>query len=307
MADGRGEIRLVQCWDPASANVSLFLWQVDWAQVAEELDITNGHAARMRFSRFKQQIEGGSIGGGSGGVGGGRRPREALDRPKNGNKKMKKKRSAKKRAKLSGGESDDDSEERKPVMKKEGSGRVKREGSPAPGMDLSMGMDAKVKVEVKTEPDMDALASEGNQVVDMTMTDVPATSTLPFGFPVETIPAAAAAPNHIPVKFEYETPQAPSMEAEDQVQKSTARVQAQVQRPQRQSSPIIKLEPVDTDEIMILDTDEGNHNDEARRAALIQVEENIDPAILKSESEQQSSPVKIKEEPRVIESVELME
>jgi hypothetical protein len=31
---------------------------VDWNLVADGLDITNGHAARMRFSRFKQHMEG---------------------------------------------------------------------------------------------------------------------------------------------------------------------------------------------------------------------------------------------------------
>lgn len=32
--------------------------QIDWQTVADEVGITNGHAARMRFSRFKQQMEG---------------------------------------------------------------------------------------------------------------------------------------------------------------------------------------------------------------------------------------------------------
>ena len=32
--------------------------KIDWNDVAENLDITNGHAARMRYSRFKQQMEG---------------------------------------------------------------------------------------------------------------------------------------------------------------------------------------------------------------------------------------------------------
>ncbi|MCJ1462302.1 hypothetical protein MMC07_000902 [Pseudocyphellaria aurata] len=36
----------------------LDLKSVDWNEVAENLGITNGHAARMRFSRFKQQMEG---------------------------------------------------------------------------------------------------------------------------------------------------------------------------------------------------------------------------------------------------------
>ncbi|MCJ1374583.1 hypothetical protein MMC20_005815 [Loxospora ochrophaea] len=36
----------------------LDLKAIDWNAVAAQLDITNGHAARMRFSRFKQQMEG---------------------------------------------------------------------------------------------------------------------------------------------------------------------------------------------------------------------------------------------------------
>lgn len=32
--------------------------QIDWSLVATELEISNGHAARMRYSRFKQQMEG---------------------------------------------------------------------------------------------------------------------------------------------------------------------------------------------------------------------------------------------------------
>ncbi|SLM39654.1 hypothetical protein LPUS_10243 [Lasallia pustulata] len=36
----------------------LDLKSIDWNEVADQLDITNGHAARMRFSRFKQHMEG---------------------------------------------------------------------------------------------------------------------------------------------------------------------------------------------------------------------------------------------------------
>lgn len=36
----------------------LNLKSIDWTIVAASLDITNGHAARMRYSRFKQQMEG---------------------------------------------------------------------------------------------------------------------------------------------------------------------------------------------------------------------------------------------------------
>ncbi|PCG90718.1 Hypothetical protein PENO1_097610 [Penicillium occitanis (nom. inval.)] len=35
----------------------LDLRSIDWSLVATELDISNGHAARMRYSRFKQQME----------------------------------------------------------------------------------------------------------------------------------------------------------------------------------------------------------------------------------------------------------
>ncbi|KAI9800450.1 MAG: hypothetical protein M1833_003336 [Piccolia ochrophora] len=31
---------------------------IDWSEVAGQLNITNGHAARMRYSRFKQAMEG---------------------------------------------------------------------------------------------------------------------------------------------------------------------------------------------------------------------------------------------------------
>ncbi|KAI9763016.1 MAG: hypothetical protein M4579_000079 [Chaenotheca gracillima] len=36
----------------------LDLKSIDWSVVASQLEITNGHAARMRFSRFKQHMEG---------------------------------------------------------------------------------------------------------------------------------------------------------------------------------------------------------------------------------------------------------
>ncbi|EED21663.1 conserved hypothetical protein [Talaromyces stipitatus ATCC 10500] len=36
----------------------LDLKTIDWSLVATELEISNGHAARMRYSRFKQQMEG---------------------------------------------------------------------------------------------------------------------------------------------------------------------------------------------------------------------------------------------------------
>ncbi|KAL8824405.1 MAG: hypothetical protein Q9170_008167 [Blastenia crenularia] len=52
---------------PTDAAVAKFLYtimkqlvlkSIDWNAVATELQITNGHAARMRYSRFKQCMEG---------------------------------------------------------------------------------------------------------------------------------------------------------------------------------------------------------------------------------------------------------
>ncbi|EAS30782.1 uncharacterized protein CIMG_06261 [Coccidioides immitis RS] len=52
---------------PADGQTTKFLYtilkqldlkSVDWNLVASQLDISNGHAARMRFSRFRQHMEG---------------------------------------------------------------------------------------------------------------------------------------------------------------------------------------------------------------------------------------------------------
>lgn len=55
----------VICCSPAPAlpyhltkNHGADLRQIDWNAVASDMEITNGHAARMRFARFKNQIEG---------------------------------------------------------------------------------------------------------------------------------------------------------------------------------------------------------------------------------------------------------
>lgn len=41
-----------------SISTTRLTTQIDWNLVASQLEISNGHAARMRFSRFKQQMEG---------------------------------------------------------------------------------------------------------------------------------------------------------------------------------------------------------------------------------------------------------
>ncbi|KAK2805117.1 hypothetical protein FQN50_006362 [Emmonsiellopsis sp. PD_5] len=52
---------------PADGQTAKFLYtilkqldlkSIDWNLVASQLEITNGHAARMRFSRFRQHMEG---------------------------------------------------------------------------------------------------------------------------------------------------------------------------------------------------------------------------------------------------------
>lgn len=41
----------------AKEMLTFNLFQVDWNRVASDLEISNGHAARMRYSRFKSQME----------------------------------------------------------------------------------------------------------------------------------------------------------------------------------------------------------------------------------------------------------
>ena len=48
---------LFNSFPEATAYLPCYL-QVDWSRIATDLQISNGHAARMRFSRFKQQMEG---------------------------------------------------------------------------------------------------------------------------------------------------------------------------------------------------------------------------------------------------------
>jgi hypothetical protein len=90
--------------------------QIDWNLVASQLDITNGHAARMRFSRFKQHMEGvvpgtrrraGSVGGGG----------RAAKRCK-GEKSKK----GKKEKEAAGGEKEDDDSIAVPTVEEEGAG-----------------------------------------------------------------------------------------------------------------------------------------------------------------------------------------
>lgn len=54
---------IIKQLDLKSVSVSdfarlLLIVQIDWNLVASQLEISNGHAARMRYSRFKQQMEG---------------------------------------------------------------------------------------------------------------------------------------------------------------------------------------------------------------------------------------------------------
>ena len=52
------DLKSVRCSTQRGGGLCTNLSQIDWQLVADQLDITNGHAARMRYSRFKQQMEG---------------------------------------------------------------------------------------------------------------------------------------------------------------------------------------------------------------------------------------------------------
>ena len=52
------DLKSVSCSSVKRNGHHTHISQIDWQQVADQLDITNGHAARMRYSRFKQQMEG---------------------------------------------------------------------------------------------------------------------------------------------------------------------------------------------------------------------------------------------------------
>jgi hypothetical protein len=53
------DLKPVSILSTSLRTFSVLIWgQIDWSLVATELEISNGHAARMRYSRFKQQMEG---------------------------------------------------------------------------------------------------------------------------------------------------------------------------------------------------------------------------------------------------------
>ncbi|KAI9785469.1 MAG: hypothetical protein M1839_009210 [Geoglossum umbratile] len=93
----------------------LDLKSIDWNLVASQLDITNGHAARMRFSRFKQHMEGVVPGTRrrAGSVGGGRAAKRS---------KGEKSKKGKKEKEVAGGEKEDDDPSAAPTAEEEGAG-----------------------------------------------------------------------------------------------------------------------------------------------------------------------------------------
>jgi len=128
----------------------LDLKAIDWNLVAEGLDITNGHAARMRFSRFKQHMEGIPT-----------QPRNP--RPKKDGTKDTKNAKGKR---LKRGPDDDikgedmkgeDGEAEETRIKPEPGSRVK--GEPGVIKD-SKGIEQPPAVRVKREPDADEIASQ---------------------------------------------------------------------------------------------------------------------------------------------------
>jgi hypothetical protein len=128
----------------------LDLKAIDWNLVAEGLDITNGHAARMRFSRFKQHMEGIPT-----------QPRNPRPK-KDGTKDTK---NVKGKGLKRGPDGDikgedmkgEDGEAEEARIKSEPSSRVKGE----PGvMEDSKGIEQPPAVRVKREPDADEIASQ---------------------------------------------------------------------------------------------------------------------------------------------------
>lgn len=52
------DLKSVSVLRRGNASLLILFQQIDWNMVAASLEISNGHAARMRYSRFRQQMEG---------------------------------------------------------------------------------------------------------------------------------------------------------------------------------------------------------------------------------------------------------
>lgn len=52
------DLKSVSVLRRGNAGLLILFQQIDWNMVAASLEISNGHAARMRYSRFRQQMEG---------------------------------------------------------------------------------------------------------------------------------------------------------------------------------------------------------------------------------------------------------
>ena len=127
----------------------LDLKTIDWNLVADGLDITNGHAARMRFSRFKQHMEGIPS-----------QPR--IPRPKK--EGIKDTKNAKGKGLKRGSDDSVNQEGMKGEYVEAEETNVKPEpGSPVkaePGIKESSELEKRPAVRVKREPVMDSLASQ---------------------------------------------------------------------------------------------------------------------------------------------------
>ena len=129
----------------------LDLKAIDWNLVADSLDITNGHAARMRFSRFKQHMEGIPT-----------QPRAARPKKESGKEGKSGKDKGMKRSLEDGfkgeNEKGEDCGDENPKVKEESSISIKVE----PGLRDSRSDDGEPPpVKVKRESDLEGITSQG--------------------------------------------------------------------------------------------------------------------------------------------------
>ncbi|RJE19931.1 hypothetical protein PHISCL_07734 [Aspergillus sclerotialis] len=121
----------------------LDLKSVDWSRIATDLQISNGHAARMRFSRFKQQMEGTTA------VPRGPRQKKNVNKVEKANTKVVPR---------------DHSQSPKPMVKQENGVRVKQEPGIPAGQGHSMFGNHQPNMFVKQEPGMSV--GQGQSIFD---------------------------------------------------------------------------------------------------------------------------------------------
>lgn len=208
----------------------LDLKTVDWNEVASGLDITNGHAARMRFSRFKAQIEGLPTQSTKP-----RAPRPKKDAASTGNGKGKNKpgyESGKVDDPLKGEDVDDGDvkmeQESGSVLKTEGGVKVKQENTtsemhmvPLPASDMmvkaepnpathSVVFQGEPTVEVKPEPTSEPASFNFNPTFGIAAMNIDSYSTPP-PTPTPTVSTVGFSPSPPPPGMGFSSRQAHTM------------------------------------------------------------------------------------------------